>query len=229
MFLLPNKHIRDTIDNVMAMFEGKLMIGVHYRAFDHVFDWELVAPASLVDSFHDPNPRATSFEESGSIESFISIMRDIHSHFSYEFVDENEVKRVGNNCRFFIASNDMNKKLLLGHSFEDSVMLQGEHTRAFSDSVVLAVVEWFVLSESSLIVHHYGSSFAAEAAMRRQIPLVGVLHDHYIHHHDARLNHCGHGRFVRVGVLSSHKISRVILSAGDVESRGRCVLSRRSQ
>ncbi len=63
--------------------------------------------------------------------------------------------------------------------------------------MAMALIEWLVLSECSLILHTYGSSFAMEAALVNRRPLVGLWENITIFHYDERLPYCGHMQFLR--------------------------------
>ena len=79
-----------------------------------------------------------------------------------------------------------------------------------------ALVEWLLLAESSLILNTYGSSFAEEAALLHQRPLVSLWHGHLIHQRSILLPFCGHMQFAQA--MSQTKL-KFAYTEGTVDQR----------
>ena len=82
--------------------------------------------------------------------------------------------------------------------FSDSLSLTGTYSRSDPDGVYFAFIEWLILSEMSVLINTYGSTFAVEASHRHLVPLVGVWNHIGLHHNDVRLPFCGHMQFIKV-------------------------------
>ena len=178
--LIPVKGVRDVVSQVKNYFEEKVMVGVHYRAYDTTHDWEVVPPMEGGDS-------ANAFGVGATIEDFERLMRKINNAFLTQTGGES-VSYV----RFFVASNSDTAKQHFLSVFRDAVSISGEYSRGERNGILFALVEWLLLAESQLILNTYGSSFAMEAAQIHLRPLVGVWDGRPIHHTDIRLPFCGH-------------------------------------
>lgn len=186
--LVASQDARDVVDTIRrAYFSDRIMIGVHFRTHDSQTDWEVVPP-------HDGSSTATRFGEGATVDDFVGIMTMIESKFST--MDERGDYR--RRHRFFIASNNVEVKKNFLTRFPDSVTLSAaDFSRTSSEGMFSALVDWMLLSRSSIIINTYGSSFAAEAAAVKQLILVSIWGGHYIHHSDVRLPFCGHPQFAR--------------------------------
>ena len=64
--------------------------------------------------------------------------------------------------RFFIASNMPDVKRHMQRTFKDSIAIFGDDSRSSRDGVQFALLEFILLSHTSLLIHTFGSSFAVE-------------------------------------------------------------------
>lgn len=204
--LLPVKEIRDTVSEIAGSYFGShIMVGVHFRDFDPMFDWSVVPPVG--------SDQAGRFGEGANFEHFEYLMGTLHNHFHNKSV---QLQRRGlygsvpggsssngnglrNNVRFYIASNSDSVKERFLQTFPDAVTLSGSHSggRGAVEGMKLAVVEWFLLSQCVLLINTYGSSFAAEASQVHLRPIVGIWGGHSVLYNDVQLPYCGNLQFVR--------------------------------
>ena len=85
--------------------------------------------------------------------------------------------------------------------FDDSVVsITCELERGSQQGMECAVLEFFALAKSDLILHTYGSTFAEEAAQMHKVPLVGIWNAARIYSQDSRLAGCGHMQYINTGV-----------------------------
>jgi hypothetical protein len=191
--LVPVKAARDLVKEVMdTYFTDKVMIGVHYRAHDLTQDWDVVPPL-------DGRTAAMSFGDGATLQDFQRYMASIRNAFTTSYkVDPDgpggAPAQVVNTTtsRFFVASNSLEAKQFFANIFKDSVVIEGDHRRTTKEGIMLALLEWLLLSRSALILNTYGSSYAMEAAQVHQRPLVGIWGGVAVHHTDMRLPYCGH-------------------------------------
>jgi hypothetical protein len=105
--------------------------------------------------------------------------------------------------KYYIASNDFNIKNSLLNQFDNSVIIDGDYERDSSDGISFAFIEWLILSNSDLIIHTYGSSFAVEAAqVYNKAPIVGIWGGTPIHYNDKRLPFCGNEQYLKASTSS---------------------------
>lgn len=158
-----------------------------------MFDWEIIPP--ITGDWFDPNVKrkALKFGDEATLEDFIQYMNQIELKFSY-MVDNQRIQT----SKFFIASNSAEVKIELVKMFPSAVTIHGVQERVSTEGMLLAFIDWLLLSESSLIINHYTSSFATEASVRRQVPLLGMYNHVLIHNNDNRLPYCGNMQFLRV-------------------------------
>ena len=191
--LVPVKAARDLVKEVVdTYFKDKVMIGVHYRAHDLTQDWEVVPPL-------DGRTAAMPFGEGATLQDFQRYMANIKRAFTTSYtVDpdgpggaEAQVMNTTTSS-FFIASNSLEAKQFFASTFKDSVVIEGDHRRTTKEGIMLALLEWLLLSRSALLLNTYGSSYAMEAAQVHQRPLVGIWGGVAVHHTDVRLPFCGH-------------------------------------
>ena len=179
--LVPIVEVRNYADNLYSEYFSSLtMVGVHYRAHDPEQDWAVVPP--LLGS-----PVDKVFGEGASIEDFARVMREIQSHRL----------TMGDNIRFFIASNSPEAKTTLGSQFPSAIFLGGDHRRDVLEGMKLALVEWILLSKSALILHTYGSTFAEQASMVQIRPIVGIWESLLLQHSHPNLPYCGNQQYAR--------------------------------
>ena len=157
--LIPIEMIRRNVENIISnFFSYHTVIGIHIRIQNNKDDWNVVPPT---------NPFGTSsisFEDASPIEYFIHIIENI--------IFKNPT------FKFFIASNNVFVKnhLLDRFSVQNIITLQNEisATRSSSDAIQFALIEFLLLSETALIIHSRGSSFAREASFFHSRPVIDV-------------------------------------------------------
>ena len=165
--LVPLPEISSMITTVKfgnGFLSGRNIVGVHIRAFDTDYDWAVVSPS--VESITPAGThRSVRFDEASPLEAFVEIMRNIiHAQPT---------------TLFFVASNSPLAVAALRNVFPDHVFgldhgyLQG-HYRSSLPGIKLALAEFYLLGDSSLVIHSRGSSFAREAAARRLRPTIDV-------------------------------------------------------
>lgn len=231
--LQPNKFAEEFVRDFKAKyFADRLMIGVHYRSHDKAQDWAVVPP--LTGEF---SSQATTFGEGATIQHFVSAMQKIQRKMTYNItiVQSNgeeeetrkeqsngeETRKKQSNVRFFVASNSNEVKQELVRQFPDSVFISGDYSRSSEEGVQFAFLEWLILSESSLLINTYGSSFAVEAAQRRMRPIIGIWEGLLIHHSSMYLPFCGHLQFAKIDALMNDAKPKKTFSytEGTIDSR----------
>ena len=191
--LVPNEDAQKFLNSLHNdLFVNRIMVGVHYRAHDNQQDWAVVPPAS--------GNEATNFGTRTSVQDFLSVMSAIQNKFTY--TDRNGVLRT--HVRFFVASNNETVKAMFQAVVKDGVFLGGEHRRDTINGMQIALLEWLALSQSSLLINTYGSSFAEQAALVHMRPLVGLWDGNLVHHLSVHLPYCGHLQFVKAFSKQGH-------------------------
>ena len=128
---------------MLTTFIFRLPIGVHIRAHDQIYDWEVVPPAP-------GQKKAQAFGQGATVAHFEAAMSKMADYFGPDRV------------RFFVASNLPAAKQLMQGRFEGSIALYGEESRSSRDGIQFALMEFLLLSQTSLILHTFGSTFAME-------------------------------------------------------------------
>lgn len=78
-----------------------------------------------------------------------------------------------------------------------SFIAPNDSYRNTTNGMQLAMLEWLLLSHSSLLINPFGSSFANEASYVYSIPLISIWYGNPIVQADSRLPYCGHFQFIR--------------------------------
>jgi hypothetical protein len=177
--LVPIDEIQTAVENVKNNhFQDNVYIGVHMRMHDEVHDWSIVPPASSL-----PNQEATQFGVAATVNDFVRVLQGIILNWSRD----NRQK-----FRIFLASNSREAKIEVMKHLPFIVTMDGFNLNRDSvGGVQCAFAEWLLLSQSSLIINTYGSSFATEAAVVNKVPLVGIHEHALMHHYDISLTFCG--------------------------------------
>lgn len=221
--LVPVPEIRHTVGEIMEThFSTTMMVGVHYRAHDKDFDWNVVPPLAT--------DKAQSFGYGAGVAEFSRIMEAVQAHFAHQLVhtykggvkkkkaqgdsisnsgagkgggegEEVELPVDQLSIRFFLASNDEGTKEQLIRQFPNLVALGPAsgpgNGRSSSEGMTQAVIEWLLLSKAALIINTYGSSFAIEAAQINRTPLVGIWGGYYLYYNDPKMPYCGNLQFIK--------------------------------
>lgn len=162
--LIPTLPITNIINAYKPTFiKGSTsVVGVHIRAHDINYDWEVVPPLG-----HDITA-ALRFDQISPLEGFVRAMQQILSRFP--------------NTKFFVASNSASVKRhlleLFGSISVISIVDDVSGTRSFSAAIQLAVAEFLLLADTQFVLHTRGSSFAREAASVHMRPVVDVSATH---------------------------------------------------
>lgn len=187
-------------------FANSVMVGVHYRAHDPQQDWAVVPP--LLGDRSDK-----IFGEGATIERFIEVMRNIDSSdyaranvnddiaisFDRESTEAGLYRNSSSSrIRFFVASNSLKAKGAISKEFPSAIYVSSTKSRSEREGMILALFEWLLLSRSAFILHTYGSTFAQEAALVHQLPLVGIWDGKLLHHTNAKLPFCGNQQYGRI-------------------------------
>eukprot|EP01038_Epipyxis_sp_PR26KG_P006530 gene6530-8972_t len=182
--LKPSNYIQETVDEVVNnYFNDSIMIGIHFRGHDSRYDWAVVPPMLSTE--------ANKFGEGATIEDFANTMLKLQNKLSYYRSDGTLIR----SCRFFIAANKFEYKQQLLELFPNSVALVGSQDRDTSIGVEFALIEWYLLSKSALILNTHGSSFAEEASLVNLVPLIGIWEGYVIHTMSLYHPYCGHKLF----------------------------------
>ena len=140
-------------------FIGYPVIGIHVRAYYETYDAPVVPP--FLDNLDNTintisHNNALRFDQVSPLSSFL--------HFINTTIQNNPY------VRFFVASNNDYVKTMILNTYGSKTIfiLQSPNTtsgnRSNRESMLLAIAEFLLLSETSFIVHTRGSSFAMEAA-----------------------------------------------------------------
>jgi hypothetical protein len=174
------------------------MIGVHYRAHNSNYDWNVVSP-------FNSNGAAVGFGDGASTADFERILHNISIAFTS--IDSNGKSFPLH--RFFLASNSDEAKQYLIKKFPETVIISGDYSRNHPDGIYFALLEWLLLSESTLLINTYGSSFAVESAAVNMRPILGVWGGTLIAYNDVHLPYCGHIQYLstysRHGIDGSYR------------------------
>ncbi len=200
--LIPTNDINKVVQNILSTyFFNKIMIGIHIRVHNDLFDWSVVPPSgpNTQDSSQNQSS-AMKFGEGASIEEFKIILDQIDTKFTSKDIKHH---------RYFIASNNQNIKNEMLKLYPDSIILSGDYSRSHNEGIKFALVEWLLLSHSDLVINTYGSSFAVEAASRYLKPIIGIWDSHAIYYNDIRLPYCGHMQYMKThssqGIAQTYK------------------------
>lgn len=210
--LRPRTEFTDAIQQILTThFSDVLPIGVHIRINDPMYDWAVVPPLAGAD-------KAKEFDESAKLEDFISLMQQINQYFQFDFPVLSSLSSQKSLVKFFIASNSPQIKEIVSNLFPDQAVFLSfpSMSRNTVDGMKQAFLEWLLLSEMSLVVNTYGSSFAMEATQRTNIPLVGVYEGYYIYQTSESLPFCGNLQFAKV---FSTRTSKTRFTEGTIDNR----------
>ena len=133
------------------------------------------------------------FGDGATVEHFVRVLTDIQNTFTIS-QESDSIQNKENHVlvKFFIASNTLSVKQQILESFPSiAIMDPLVGDRSTVEAMRLALIEWLMLSRSSLIIHTFGSSFAVEAARIHQVPIIGIWSGHLLHHSSQYLPDCG--------------------------------------
>jgi hypothetical protein len=166
----PHSSVVSVMNDAMKLFTDTIPVGVHLRMHDSRYDWEIIP--SLKSQY------AQSFGYGATLEDFVGVMKEIENHFRFSGTagDSDDTNNSTNQTliRFFIASNDFLLKKEILKLFPTAVSLSSEISRESPAGIQHALAEWLILSQCSLILNTYGSSFALEASYYGKKPLASL-------------------------------------------------------
>jgi len=184
-----SKDVYDDEDETVSV-DDEMVIGIHIRAFDSSYDWEVVNPiqrtvklvfnnfTKKIDVFSpstttDDSPcTAKRFDQVQSIDVFIAFM--------------NSILTIHPAAKFFIASNSVQLKVMIQHHFINQLgpsrihtvlpqtIAAGGHDRGTKEGMIIAVADFLLLGQTRLIAHTMGSSFGREAGCIQNVPVIDV-------------------------------------------------------
>jgi hypothetical protein len=168
------------------------IVGIHIRAFDNAYDWAMVAPH--LSSLYSVSPSSASIIIDGSNQEEnqkqAALRFDQISSFSnFRSLISNLINHQPETTIFVASNSDLVKETILQEFGDTKIITLLEAAGTNSDDVLnylsssrsqrqgmyLAVIEFFLLGETSTIFHTHASSFAREAAMRRLIPVLDIF------------------------------------------------------
>jgi hypothetical protein len=194
---IPKIYFTNIVNQVLNnFFQDSIPVGIHLRIHDSRYDWEIVPPKE--------GTLAQNFGDGATINDFITIMNNMETSFPSLPNQENSTL-----IRFFIASNDFRIKQEILKYFPTAITLSQEISRETLSGMDHAFIEWLILSRMSLLIHTYGSSFASEASLVNNIPLVGIWEGNAVYYQNSYLKYCGDlkvAQFMRRDIQSSPKI-----------------------
>jgi hypothetical protein len=199
--LEPVQEVQHVVDTVWKnYFDGFMVVGVHIRLHDPVYDWAVAPPTQAIyseGSFYSEAVKsdltADKFGDGAGVDDFIRVLRGIEENFMVGECDTSGKCSTRPVVRIFIASNSMDAKHSVIKEFPSSaVSLNLTYERNSTVGMQMALVEWLLLSKCDLIINSYGSSFAAEAAIAgHSIPLLGITNGQLALVNTAYLPFCG--------------------------------------
>eukprot|EP01038_Epipyxis_sp_PR26KG_P004324 gene4324-6125_t len=95
--------------------------------------------------------------------------------------------------------------------------------RDTSIGVEFALIEWYLLSKSALILNTHGSSFAEEASLVNLVPLIGIWEGIVVHTMSLNHPYCGHKLF-----YTSYHSGKLVYDSYYLEGDGRMVKYKRN-
>lgn len=227
----PGPRIKELYDTIFLQYFAPThlsyrLIGVHLRSHDVHHDWAMISPLARhnqngISKHASSHPHLDSAETFSTIvgpspvSSIISLLKRMSASV------DNETK-----IKFFLVSNNQVWKqelvdglgddnvisLLFSPSLSkelgpDDELSQRDHPL----NVEMAAIEFLLLSETHSIWHTHGSSFAREAGIRRQRPVMDIFYDDSVKDvvlflsalDDDRLPQCSMPEFIRHQHLQS--------------------------
>jgi hypothetical protein len=207
--LEPVREVQDIVESVWeSYFMGYLVVGVHARMHDPLFDWAVVPPLvpKGLGAGTSGRQSAELFGEGASVQDFIRAVRGIMKHFNYKFggsSDTSEASR--SSVKLFVASNSVDAKHAIVDEFRGQALTidiaKKSTSRNMTTGVQLALVEWLLLARCDMIVNSYGSSFAVEAAamgnqFNKYVPIVSISNGKLLLLNVPHLPYCGNMLFL---------------------------------
>ena len=139
--LIPTSEIRTVVEQIkLKYYNNKMIIGIHIRTHDPVFDWSIIPPLN--------NDKAGNFGDGATVADFTRYLDQISGRFTLVLGTKY--------YRYFVASNDPQIKGQILGQYPDAISLDGIHTRTSPEGVKFAFIEWLLLAECALIINTYG-------------------------------------------------------------------------
>jgi len=144
--LQPVHDVERTVRDIYKChFERNEIVGVHIRRTDHLF-------------FIQKDPRLVC-----PTDMFIEVMGNILKNNS--------------KIKFFLATDDKKEENRISHIFRDALIVYKKEVvnRDTKKGMHDALIDWLLLSKTSMIISSYSSSFSEEAAMVNMIKNDSIL------------------------------------------------------
>jgi hypothetical protein len=187
--LQPIPSIQKEVDSIYQAYfrDGTLMVGVHIRDHDEKHDWAVVPPVKTQDPKENKVENAANFGVGATAGHFARVMMGMNEHFNSA-----PAGRKLTLLRYFLASNSNSIKMAILDNFSNVISLGiNNYDRNSTVSIQQALVELLLLSKSSLLLHTYSSTFAVEASIIGNVPLIGIIEGVLLQHQDTSLPYCG--------------------------------------
>ena len=195
-----SQSIQHSINKIWSALKGRVIVGIHIRKTDEKHDWPTVA-STVPKTF-------LNFNDVVSNSQYINVMKQISIHIP--------------NVYFYIASNSIETK-----EFFKTQEKAEEHEAYFKnkfyfldipdqklnryslDGMELAIVEFYILSKTELIISTYGSSFGQEASFLGSIPELLLRNGGYIYHeNNILLPNCNNDQIAAINTDGSTVITK---------------------
>jgi hypothetical protein len=178
------------------------VVGVHIRAYHTKYDWPVVVPIS------DTNVQR--FDQVTPLDSYFNIIQSILSNYP--------------NTKFFIASNNLQAKEHLIRIYGTKmIILKSDESllgeRSSNEGMIVAAAEFFLLGQTSYLIHARGSSFGKEAAAVHMIKLIDVsispIEGQFLNllNQDASLPYCGLQEYIRAVKVDNCDVDTIFLDS----------------
>lgn len=223
--LVPVPIVQSTVDSLYRdVFEDQVVVGVHIRVHNQMYDWPMVAMAGATE--------AKRLGEDIPITHYASVMQRIYRHFgvpdSPNTNRENEEEPPfghlpsQSRVRFYLISNDDDTKAqLLEYVPGGSVFVAKLHdySRSSVEGIQCALVEFLLMARSQLIIQTYGSSFSLEAAAVGDIPLASITSEGIVFRDTRTHQYCGDPLLAKSHLLDDHSLPEAVVYEGTFDRR----------
>ena len=188
--------IQKSIDRVWDKLKGRLVVGIHVRRTDPRHDWPTVAS-------EPKNNNYVNFDDVISVQDFAKVMVKITKHVP--------------NAIFYVATNSVETKHKINQlqhrslpALKNKLFFLDTHESMLNRNTLigmkLSIIDFFILSQTELIISTYGSSFGQEASFFWSVPKLLLRYGGHVYYaNNILLPHCGSDQ---VALLSNGGIRR---------------------
>lgn len=223
--LVPVPIVQSTVDSLYReIFEDQVVVGVHIRVHNQMYDWPMVAMAGATE--------AKRLGEDIPITHYASVMQRIFRHFGVpehsekviEDQGESDVKQLPlkSRVRFYLISNDDDTKAqLLEYVPGGNVFFAKLHdySRSSVEGIQCALIDFLLIARSQLIIQTYGSSFSLEAAAIGDIPLASITSEGIVYRDTRTHQYCGDPLLAKSHLLDDHTLPEAVVYEGTYDRR----------